>query len=371
MKTGVKICAIFNIAPLYRRAIFSLMDTELGVRFYFGERSVDGIAMLRGDSLGGFGGYLRNLYRGSKLVWQRGALRRAFLGTGYGVYILTGNAGILSNWFVALVARLMGRRVVLWSHGLTGAEGRTTQRKNMLYFKIASHIMLYGHRAKERMVELGVPHDKMTVIYNSLDYDTQIKVREKVGDGMFARNYFGSDDPYFTYVGRLTKGKKIDMLIRALTQVDDCNLILIGSGDQQPLLESLVAELGLEDRVWFQGECYDEQHIGTVLYNSAACVSPGSVGLTAIHAMTFGAPVISHGDLMTQLPESETIEKGRTGDFFEKDNLESLVEVMKHYRDMNLQQRATIRQQCYNVIESKYNPHVQIQIMKEMIHKLQ
>lgn len=365
----MKICAVFNIAPLYRKAIYSLMDKELSVDFLFGDQSAEGIALLNGQSLGGFRGYLGNVYRGKKLVWQRKALRLALLRRKYDCYVITGNAGIISNWIIALAVRCMGGKVVLWSHGLRGDERGMTLRKNLWYFGLSSHIMLYGHRARKLLLEHGVAPDKMTVVYNSLDFDTQIGLMDRLGDRGFARNYFGNSLPYVCYVGRLTVGKELDLLLRALVGLQ-CNLIVLGDGPAREELEALSRELGTEDRVWFQGESYDEQHIGTVLFNAAACVSPGSMGLTAIHSLTFGTPIITHDNLQSQFPETEVLVDGVTGIHFKQGDTKDLARAINNYIVMDDLEREVVRKNCRDEIENRYNPHVQIEIMKNMFGKL-
>lgn len=346
-----------------------MMDKELGVRFLFGQHSREGIAVLKGETLAGFQGYLGNVYHDKKLVWQRRAIRLALLTRRYDCYVLTGNAGILSNWIVALVGRCLGRKVVLWSHGLRGDERGLTLRKNMLYFRLASHIMLYGHRARKLLLEHGVEDGKMTVVYNSLDFDTQMGLMDRLGDAGFARNYFGNSLPYVCYLGRLTPGKELDLLLRAMVGLE-CNLVVLGDGAAMEELQRLSGELGIEDKVWFAGESYDEQHIGTVLFNAAACVSPGSMGLTAIHALTFGTPIITHDDMSSQFPETEVLVEGVTGLYFRKGSVEDLARAIDNYITLDDLQRAVVRKNCRDEIENRYNPHVQIRIIKNMLDKL-
>ena len=80
----------------------------------------------------------------------------------------------------------------------------------------------------------------------------------------------------------------------------------------------------LNQNVCFFGPCYDEFEIGMLIYNAALCVSPGNVGLTAIHSLSYGTPVISHNDFKHQMPEFEAIVPGETGAFFIANDLNSL-----------------------------------------------
>ena len=124
---------------------------------------------------------------------------------------------------------------------------------------------------------------------------------------------------------------------------------------------------GLANNVWTYGPCYDDQIIGEFFYNASVCVSPGNVGLTAIHALSFGCPVITHNQFPYQNPEFEAIKPGITGDFFEKDNLLSMTEYIKKWTSQTQEEREQTRTAAFNKIDSKWNIHYQIKIIKEVI----
>lgn len=366
----MRVCCIFNIAPTYRRAIFTLLDNDddIDVDFLVGEHSVGGIAVMNSHTLSGFRGYLRNIYKpGGKLVWQRRAIRKAF-DRRYDAYILTGNPGIRSNWIISVLARIMGRKVILWTHGLYGNESHGELRRNMLYMRLANRLLVYGERAARLLVAQGFDADRIDVIYNSLEYDCHIELRSKIGDNSFIRNYFGNRLPVMSFVGRLSSEKRIDMAIEALTRLD-INLILVGDGARRDELERQAEMLGVQDRVWFYGECYDEQMIAAILYHSALCLSPGNVGLTAIHALSFGTPVVTHDDAAAQMPESEAIIPDVTGSLFARDDMPQMIRAIEMWIDQNPTQREATRQSCYRIIDTKYNPHRQIEIIREALTK--
>ncbi len=362
----MKVCCLFNIAPLYRTAIYTLMDNDPDIEFDFwvGETAFGGIATMDARSLKGFRGYLRNCYgRGDKLLWQRRAVRAAF-SKKYDAYLLTGNLGIRSNWIIALTARLLGRKVYLWSHGLHGGESAAQRRKALTYFRLAGRLLLYGERAKTLLTGEGFPPGRMSVIYNSLDYDLQLRIRERIGDRAFLRNYFGNDDPVLSFVGRLTAGKRIDLLLRAVAQLPGCNVVLVGDGAARSELQRQVEALGLADRVWFYGESHDQLFTATLLYHSAACVSPGNVGLTALHALTFGTPVVTHNDPARQMPEYEAITDGVTGSLFTPDDPDDLARKIAPWLSKTPAEREATRLLCHRVIETTYNPHHQWEILR-------
>lgn len=368
----MKICCLFNIAPRYRAGIYRRMDGDPAVEYDFvaGEESTGGIALMDLRELKGFRGYLHNIYRrGGKLVWQRGAIRKAF-SKRYDAYILTGNPGIRSNWVIALVARLLGRPVYLWTHGLYGNERGLKRWKNLAYFRLAGRLLLYGERARRLLLDEGFPAGRMNVIYNSLDYEQQCAFRSRIGDRGFIRNYFGNDLPLLVFVGRLTEVKRLDLLLDAMVRLErqgtPCNLVLLGDGPQRDRLAARAETDGLADRVWFYGETYDEHLIGMFLYHSAACVSPGNVGLTAIHALTFGTPVVTHGTAERQMPEFEAVQPGVTGTLFEEGSADSLAEAIRPWLAATETERADTRRACYDVVEKKFNPARQMEILRSI-----
>lgn len=364
----MKVCCILNIAPHYREALLREMDADPSVSFDLlaGEESHGGIALADTSGLKGFRGYLCNVYRrGGKLVWQKKAFSKAF-SRKYDAYILTGNPGIRSNWLIALAARLTGRKVFLWTHGLRGDENGRELRKYMAWFRLSNHLLLYGERARELLLAQGYPAKRMTVIYNALDTNRQERVSERMGDSGFIRNFFGNDLPYVVFSSRLTAVKRIDLLIEAVGMLK-CNLVMIGDGPLRDELQMQVERLELTDRVWFYGECYDETVLATFFRHSAACVSPGDVGLTALHAMGYGTPVITHDNPAHQMPEAEAVIPGRTGDLFREGDPVSLASAIERWLAVGEEERELVRQRCRELIESHYNPTAQLAAIRRAL----
>ncbi len=363
----MKICAILNIYPHYRQTIYELMDDEMNVSFLFGRSTADGISLADAKQLKGFKGYLNNVFRGTKLIWQRKAVRLAFKNK-YDAYILTGNTGILSNWVILLIAKALGRKVFLWTHSLYGNENRSTKRKNLLYLKLASGILCYNERGAQLAVQNGVQQSKVHTIYNSLNYQKEILALQKAGDNMFARNYFGNDLPYVVFLGRLTEIKKIDMLINAANLTNaNFNVIIVGDGDEKTKLEELTNKLNLIDRVWFYGECYDQNMLATIVKNSAAVVSPGNAGLNAIHALTFQTPLITHNNMTEQMPETEAVVQLQQITnctlLYQENSTKALADTIENVINTP---KATFEKAATEIVLTKWNATSQINIMKNI-----
>ena len=102
-----------------------------------------------------------------------------------------------------------------------------------------------------------------------------------------------------------------------------------------------------------------------MIYNADLCVSPGNVGLTAVHSMVFGTPVLTHDDFSHQGPEFEAIHEGETGGFFQCGSINSLVEKIANWFVENKDKRDQVRQICMKEIDDYWTPRFQIEILKK------
>ena len=99
-------------------------------------------------------------------------------------------------------------------------------------------------------------------------------------------------------------------------------------------------------------------------------MSPGNIGLTAIHSLTYGCPVITHDNFSNQMPEFESIIQGKTGDFFQENDVNSLADTIQKWLSQNLHSREAIRQFAYQTIDTKWNLYYQMNILKQVFLKL-
>ena len=220
------------------------------------------------------------------------------------------------------------------------------------------------------MIKHNFNKNKLHVVYNSLSYDSQLKERSKIKESKIFKNKFNNTNKNLIFIGRLTKVKKLHLLIEALNILKNrnkhYNLIFIGQGESKNELINLVKKFNLIDVVWFYGASYNEAELSNLIYNADLCVSPGNVGLTAIHSLNYGTPVITHNNFNYQMPEFESIEVNKTGLFFNFDDITSLSNNIELWFDQN-HNRNQIRKECYKVIDTKFNPYYQIEVFKKVL----
>lgn len=132
----------------------------------------------------------------------------------------------------------------------------------------------------------GLQRRRMDVIPNM--YDPSFSVPET------APEYEGIT---LLYVGELTEQKGVSYLLRALARLDSrYRLRVVGDGPRRGDLESIVANLGVEDRVTFigrvpYGEVASEYAAADVFAHPGVWPEPFS--RTVVEAMQAGLPVVS------------------------------------------------------------------------------
>ncbi|GAA0884217.1 hypothetical protein GCM10009120_28150 [Sphingobacterium siyangense subsp. cladoniae] len=361
------ICLLYNYAQHYRLGIFKLLNDKLFVDFYFGDK-MEGVKKLDYSKLSLFKKELKNKKIVGPLYWQSGALSVLF--KPYTHYIILGEYFCLSTWLLAIMAPIYGKKVYFWTHGWYGKEGKVMSLIKKLFFKLADHIFLYGERAKKLMIQKGFDANRLHVIYNSLDYEKQIEVRSRLEPNDLYHNIFKNNFPSIVFIGRLTKVKKLTLIIDAMKILKqkgvNVNVCFIGEGEEKSVLESVANQYGLEDQVYFTGALYDEATIANYIYNADVCVSPGNVGLTAMHSLVFGTPVITNNDFNSQMPEFEAIVEGVTGDFFMDNNINDLALKIECWVNPN-GVREKARLACFQRIDKLFNPFYQLEIFKNVI----
>lgn len=363
-----KLCLIYNTAPRYREAIFRAIDSIYDCDWYFGKTKSDikemDTSLLKNVT------YYHTIGNANKWYFKWGTLRLLFKKK-YQTFFMIPSTRSITDWVFFWLAFTFfpKKRIYLWTHGWYGKESAREAKMKLWLYSHAEGTFCYGDYACSLLIKQGINRNALYPIHNSLDYDKQKKLRESISASALYSNHFGNDYPVIIFIGRLTKVKRLDMLVDAVAKMkakgEMYNLVFVGNGVEGERLKENVKNLGLQEQVWFYGACYEEKTNAEMIFNADLCVAPGNVGLTAMHTMVFGTPVISHNDFKWQMPEFEAIKPGLTGDFFERDNVESLVSVIQNWFSTKANKREEVRQACYKEIDTNWNPHYQMEVIKK------
>lgn len=315
-----------------------------------------------------------------KLLWQSGLITIAIKGD-YDSIIFLGSPYFISTWFAAIIARIRSKKVFYWMHGVYKDKITFIDYfKLFVFYKIANGFFLYGKRAYNILNKYKIKEkENIHIIYNSLNYEKSLEYRGKITQTDiydYRVKYFNDKDtPVIVFIGRLNYVKRLDMLIEAQNYLrlkyekNFFNILIIGDGEEKKNLEKLVSKSKLEKNVSFLGAVYDEEINSHVLLHADLCVTPGEVGLTAIHSLAYGTPVISHDNMNMQMPEVESITRGFNGDLYEYNNFEDLAKVIENWFLKRPIKNQTLINNCYSIIDKYYNPIYQLKIFESVLFK--
>lgn len=367
-KNKSEIVNIFNYASHYRENIYLKMEETLNCDFYFGNIAKNEIKKINYSLFKKNVTELKTLKFRKNINWIKCSVSLVF--KPYKKYLLTGEYYSISTWVILLLNKILRKKTYLWSHGWYGNENSIKKFIKKLYFGLSDGIFLYGDYAKKLMVLNGFREDKLFVVYNSLDYEKQLNIRKQLKPSLIYKEYFKNHNPTLIFIGRLTEVKKLYLVLRMLKSIEEMNnslnIVFIGDGNIKNELIELSKKFQIEKNCWFYGACYDEIEIGNLVHNADLCISPGNVGLTAIHSLMYGTPVITHDNFPNQMPEFEVIKKGYSGTFFKENDLDDLKFKTLNWLSNNIN-RNEVRQNCYKIIDDFYNPNYQLNMFKKVL----
>ena len=376
-----KVFLFTNIAPLYRQPLWEklLNSKSFELHIYYGREPGTGFKEIDRDTpeIKKNKSRLINVknfwFRKKVLIWQSGIISTCLFEK-LDISIFTGEMYILSTWLAAIICRLRKVQVVFWGHGIYGNEGKLKLFFRILFYKLAHKHLLYERKGKKMMIENGFVSDKIYVVFNSLNHALHLSFRNELSklykEEVF--QFFAEPElPVLVFIGRLTVVKKLDILINAIKFLNESivkyNLLIIGDGSERIQLET-IAEEGINSKyIHFTGAIHDEDQTGKYIYFSDLCVSPGNVGLTAIHSLSLGTPVCTHDNLSNQMPEVESINDGVNGCFFKENDYLHLAAQIENWLKIK-QGREQIRNSCHKIIDKYYNPDYQISVITTLIN---
>lgn len=370
-----KVAIVYPFFAHYRAPVLRELMSNGAHDYYFLGDAADPSGSIKTIDFDGEPRFIqtRSKHLSGAVMWQGGLLGAAMKGT-YDCYIFLGNAAWPATWLAALSARLRGRRVLFWTHGWTRPDRGLKRMFRAAFYRLAHGLLLYGHHARDIGLRQGFSPAQLQVIYNSLDFELQHRLIQGIGDAdrcHTRRELFGSTDPVVIASARLTRIKRFDVLVRALGLVNRTrrvNLLLVGDGPEHESLARLAQQEGVH--AVFEGACYDERRLARLFSIANATVSPGNVGLTCMHSLAYGVPVITHDDPEEQMPEWEAITAGETGALFAKGSIESLAAAIEQWTRTPLVPPHT-RQRCIESIRTRYHPAVQRQLIDTAVQPAQ
>jgi glycosyltransferase involved in cell wall biosynthesis len=115
--------------------------------------------------------------------------------------------------------------------------------------KRADHMITVCQALNDSLVELGADPAKVTTLRNGVDLSSF----QPTADREQQRQQLGLSGTVIVSVGYLIPRKGHDLVIRALAELPDATLLIIGDGPERAALEGLARDIGVAGRVRFTG----------------------------------------------------------------------------------------------------------------------
>lgn len=147
------------------------------------------------------------------------------------------------------LARALGKPFVVTARGSDLTQHALVPHERNRIIRAAQEataLITVSSSLKTELVKLGIPPDRIAVLRNGVDTDVFVPPdrRPPVARGRFR----------ILSVGALIPRKAHDITIRAMATLPDCELKIVGTGEQRAELMKLIGDLGLTDRISLAGE---------------------------------------------------------------------------------------------------------------------
>jgi glycosyltransferase involved in cell wall biosynthesis len=292
------------------------------------------------------------------------------------IVISEGAPSYITLWFMIILKTFFRFKLSVWSHGIKYTEMvhpfHTMRGKVQLFiFNWADSILLYSDERADIIKKYINRPQKVFVARNTLDTDSFKNIYDKLsskGKDIVRSEIGFNNHVNLIYVGRLIETKKIADVIYAVKILSVSMKIafhIVGEGPERKSLEDLAAD---NNNIKFYGKIFDPFLTGKMIYCSDIMVNPGYIGLSIIHAFSFGCPVITYryqdGIGPVHSPEVEYLKEGINGvfcnhgpDFLAKE-IKTLIQDTDRLKEMSCE-----------AIKTAYN-EASISIMMEGIRKM-
>lgn len=324
-----KYAMYLTVLPFYRQSCIEILKQVFGdeLSIYAGPRQT------AGNVRTGISSQLYTPIRGysilNKVIIHTGSLNHALRATNL---IVDLNPRCLTAWGLLLVRKSLRKRSIVWGHLLprAGAGSRTAVVRRAMR-RLADATLLYGYDSVIPARE-DLPGQPVWVAPNALYRQNQ-----------FDLSTASARTKQVIYVGRLVSEKKVDLLIRAFSEIQgaDRRLLIVGDGPEALNLQRLAHELGISQWVDFLGQISEAKELAELYAGVSVAVSPGYAGLSLTQSLGFGVPVL----VADEEPHAPEIELERFGGVtrFRENSYTALANAMKNALDCPFDSHGSVK----------------------------
>ena len=345
------------IVPEYRVALFEGVGKRYGANVEiwasegFGQDKSYALKAMRYD----YGHPFKNF---GPIRWQKGL---SLKGLNKGdVIVICGDVHQLSSLWIAALAKLRGIGVVWWGHHVSVGSKELGIRIRLFLTHLLSDVVLcYTKQGVEWFKARGWK-SPVFATGNTIDMET-VKAAiaawspEKLA--VFQRERGLENQEAIVFCSVLRWKTRLDQLLKAMAsdtlKKRGTKLIVIGDGEGRATWEQQAKDLGISDRITWVGALREQMKIAPWFLSAKAYVYPGSIGLSIIHAFSYGLPVVCHDNAAHHGPEFEAMMNGVTGYVFKENDADDLARQIVRLLE-NESERRTMSTRVQELAYSKY-----------------
>lgn len=289
-----------RLIPHYRVPLFKKLNEELGIVVCH-SRARKGASLKGQQDLGFPTIRLPRLYLGNAPTSMVQCILPTLIKQRPRVVITEFSLQYLTFWLLFLFRWLFGYQLVVWTHGVKSKEllhpFTTLRSKIQLWvYKRVHAVILYSDPNRKILTQYLKKPEKLFVANNTLDTKKLGEIYDelaKLGKGQVKEQLGFTHQYNLVFIGRLLKRKRLDILFKAFESVQDqfdVALHIIGDGPEEDAVNEFAKA---NKKVTYYGAIHGLQLSSKYLFASDLMVMPGYVGLSAVHAMAMGCPVLT------------------------------------------------------------------------------
>ena len=250
-------------------------------------------------------------------------------------------------------ARRRGVGTVVWGHGFSKRESPKRLAMRDRAGCRADAVVFYNHAAADAFRARNAGYLErgggVFVAINSLDQTAIQAARAdwlarpddlaafRASHALPDRSAGGS---VAVFVSRLLEENRVDLLLEATARIPGLTTVVIGNGPDQARLESIADRLGITDRVRFPGAVYGEDRVAPWYLSSDVFVYPVNIGLSAMHALGYGVPIVTSDNIAGHNPEIEAVEHGSNALLYQDGDVDAMADAIRALTEDRETQRA-------------------------------
>lgn len=257
------------------------------------------------------------------------------------VLVVYGNFKDWKIWPFLIVSKILTKKIVIWTQFRRAARRAKMIRLHLALLRMADSV--YCYTRSEAIALSRMELDRPTVgLGNGVDYDL-------IRDCRMARTK--SITPTFFCIGRNTSKAKMNILIQMFADLPRFFTLDVVGVDPSEFVD-------LPSNVKLHGLIANESDIAKIAYNANFFIYAGAVGLSLIHAMSYGLIPFLDKKIEYHMPEIDAV--------FEDTDVPRAVfleewsasELQRILRNISASEFSSISDSCQQIVRKEFNCRV-------------